>query len=158
MLELDPRAVAVLRREAHLDLGVEIRIEAEVGVQLPVEYDALRRLPGEHLAPVALAAVLATLEPAPPVRGSTTAVTIGAVPILCVAIGHHALIPAVKTSNVRSSGARTTTLWRTADCPRPAQPSSFSFCSAASRNAASDWSQNESKYARRSATACGSTW
>src|SRR5215469_15804271 len=64
MLELDLGAAA-LGREADLDLGDERRIELPRAVDLPGEQNARRRLPSEHLAPLAFAAILAALEPAP---------------------------------------------------------------------------------------------
>jgi hypothetical protein len=56
MLELEPCAVA-LAGDAHLDLGRG----GPVGVGLPGEDDAVRRLPGEDGAPFAFLAVVPDL-------------------------------------------------------------------------------------------------
>ena len=65
MLELDERRIGALRGEPQLYLGDGVRIVLKIRIELPGQDDALRRLPQEHLAPLALAAVLAFLIPAP---------------------------------------------------------------------------------------------
>src|SRR4029434_10320773 len=65
MLQLDTRAPRRLGDKAHLHFGVELRIVAPVGGHAPSQYDAVRGVPYQHAAPVALAAVVAALEPAP---------------------------------------------------------------------------------------------
>src|SRR5262245_57394315 len=64
MLELDPGQALALGDEADLNLGQEIGIELPLGTELPGEHEARRRLPDQHAAPVAFAAVLAALIPA----------------------------------------------------------------------------------------------
>src|SRR5215470_12631069 len=66
VLDLDTRAVRSLRHEPHLDLaGLRgVRVVPPVTLQLPRVHEAVRRIPHEHPAPVALAAVDTGLVPA----------------------------------------------------------------------------------------------
>src|ERR1700674_286838 len=64
VLEVDAGRAAFDWRERHLDLGDQIGIVFPIAVDLPRQQHAERRLPGQHLAPIALRAVLADLEPA----------------------------------------------------------------------------------------------
>src|SRR5262249_16152940 len=64
MLEDDPSPAIRFRREAHLDLGAEPFLILPVGIHVPREGQPGWRLPGEHPAPVAFAAVVRALEPA----------------------------------------------------------------------------------------------
>src|SRR5262245_28512990 len=65
MLQLDARQRRTEHDEAHLHLGGEIRIVLPVRADLPGEHDAAGRIPHQHLAPLAFAAVGGALEPAP---------------------------------------------------------------------------------------------
>src|SRR5581483_6048213 len=64
MLEVDARPLRAEDGEADLDLGHEGGVVLELGVELPGEDEAARRVPRDHLAPVAGRAVLPDLVPA----------------------------------------------------------------------------------------------
>src|SRR3954453_10334093 len=51
VLELEPRAVRAFGVEAGLDLCVHVGVGREIGVDLPVEHDPVRRGPQEDAAP-----------------------------------------------------------------------------------------------------------
>src|SRR5579862_1609167 len=63
VLQLDPRS-RTLGEKTDLDLGGTVRVALELRVEIPAQYDAAGRVPDQHLAPVALAPVLAGLVPA----------------------------------------------------------------------------------------------
>src|SRR5262249_13104140 len=66
MLELDVRRILALSDETHFDFRFQLRVILKVGVDVPGEDKARRRLPREHAAPVASAAIVTALVPAPP--------------------------------------------------------------------------------------------
>jgi hypothetical protein len=67
VLQLDRGLLRSVGGEAHLDLAgvVGVGVELPLAVDLPGDHQPVRRLPGQHAAPVALAAVDAPLVPAP---------------------------------------------------------------------------------------------
>src|SRR5437762_2592061 len=65
VLEVDDGSIRTLRGECHFHFGDELGIEAPVDAKLPGKYEALRRVVGDDVAGVGLAAVL--------VRGVPTA-------------------------------------------------------------------------------------
>src|SRR5262249_14672078 len=65
MLQLDARGIRALGDEADLDFRFQIRVVLPVGVDLPVEHEARRRLPRQDAAPGTGAAIVAALVPAP---------------------------------------------------------------------------------------------
>ena len=73
VFELDSGAVGPLRDESHLDLGEEVSIVGPLTCDLPRENQSRRRVPHQHLAPIALAAVDVALVPAAP--GSRPSIT-----------------------------------------------------------------------------------
>src|SRR5262249_2028159 len=66
MFELNARRILALSDEAHFDFRFQIRVILKVGVDVPGEDNARRWLPREHAAPVARAAIVTALVPAPP--------------------------------------------------------------------------------------------
>src|ERR1051326_1171719 len=64
MLKLDARGVAI-RDEANVHFALDVLVELKLAVQMPGENQALRRLPGQYLTPIAFATVDADFVPAP---------------------------------------------------------------------------------------------
>src|SRR5690242_9904952 len=64
MNELDAGA-AVLGDEAHVDLRFHVHVELEIGIELPREREASRRIPRHDVSPYALRAVDSDLEHPP---------------------------------------------------------------------------------------------
>src|SRR5216683_1102789 len=64
MLQFNACRSAALGDEADLDFGLQVRVVLPVGGDVPGQHQPRRRLPGEHAAPLARAAVLAALVPA----------------------------------------------------------------------------------------------
>src|SRR3989442_5447728 len=64
VLEVHSRPLGPEHGERNLHFGGEVGVVLELGVELPCEYEASRGIPGQHLAPIALAPVFAELVPA----------------------------------------------------------------------------------------------
>src|SRR6185369_2202299 len=64
VFELDLGAAVGGRFEQHLDLGQQVGVVGPLAVDPPGQQQAVGRLPGEHLAPVVLVAVLVDAVPA----------------------------------------------------------------------------------------------
>ena len=93
---LDAGAVVTHAYKANLELSHELRVELPVRPDLPGENQPTRRIPRNHVAPLALRAVFADLVPAPARGGSRTTRSSSAVPMWCSRI-HQASILSVKT-------------------------------------------------------------
>src|SRR5689334_24567553 len=65
MLELDAGASRAFGNESHLDFGAKFGIVAPVRADAPDQHDPGGLFPDEHASPIAFAAVLAALVPAP---------------------------------------------------------------------------------------------
>ena len=64
MLEFETRPTRAIRDESHLDFGLQRQVIPPVRRDLPSEQESMRRLPHEHLTPLAFRAVDTALVPA----------------------------------------------------------------------------------------------
>ena len=154
MLQRDPGAVRARRRSKRT--ATDVTRSGWNFQSAPICQVTTNRPGGSHAVTTPVSVSVPSswrVNQRPPTRGSMTISWIGAEPMWCAG-GHHDVMSAVKISNAAAGATSTTTSRRTASTI----VSMLFNSSVRWANAASERSQNASRWARSSASPSGSTW